>query len=123
MNNMVNTRQGRRWLEILIEELTFVSSLDQAATAVVNARVHLQNNPILAAVPSDLEDLIFHRLGREWHERQSLTMMLEQVQLAHSLGIYLRLHLFLSLSFFIYLFIYYVTRASPIPFHLSSTKY
>ena len=82
-----NAEQGRRWLEFLIEELTFVTSLEQAPEAIVTARSHLINNRHFAATAFCLEDLVFHRLGREWKDRQSLSGMLEQIQLAQLLGI------------------------------------
>lgn len=50
------------------------------------AKAHILNNPNFAAVASSLEELLFYRLKKEWEKRQSLSLLLEQVQLARFLG-------------------------------------
>lgn len=47
---------------------------------------HILTDPKYATITSCLEDLLFHRLSREWNERSTFTAILEQVQLAHLLG-------------------------------------
>ncbi|KAL1999926.1 hypothetical protein VTN02DRAFT_3799 [Thermoascus thermophilus] len=91
-------RRRRRWLERLIEELTFVSPLDQAPSAIITARSHLHSDQQFVAAGSTLEDLLFHRLGKEWERRNRLSMMLEQIQLARHLGPQVSTRLFRALS-------------------------
>lgn len=55
---------------------------------VVEAQVDLFHNRKLRAIASNLEDLLFHRLGKEWNKRRNLSALLEQIQLAHNLGEY-----------------------------------
>ena len=38
-------------------------------------------------IASCLEDLLFHRLGKEWSQRSELSSLLEQIQLSQSFGI------------------------------------
>jgi hypothetical protein len=38
-------------------------------------------------VTSHIEDLLFHRLGREWNERNNLSSLFEQIQLSQIFGI------------------------------------
>lgn len=78
--------QERRWLERLIDDLTFASSVDQAPFSIHEGKVYLLTSQNLATVASSLEDLLFYRLGKEWLKRRSLSMLLEQVQLAQVLG-------------------------------------
>ena len=52
----------------------------------VEARLSLLHDSKLGAVASNLEDLLFHRLGREWDTRKSLSALIEQIQLAQNLG-------------------------------------
>lgn len=76
-------------MERLIEELTFVSPFDQAPSAIITAKSHLHSDQQFVAAGSTLEDLLFHRLGKEWESRNRLSMMLEQIQLARDLGKYM----------------------------------
>ncbi|GAD91519.1 hypothetical protein PVAR5_0091 [Paecilomyces variotii No. 5] len=75
----------RRWFERLIEELTFVTSFDQAPSVLVMGKhnIHAEVN---STILSCLEDLLFHRLGKEWKNRNTFSAILEQVQLAHLIG-------------------------------------
>lgn len=50
------------------------------------AKDHLLNNQNFFVVGSSLEELLFYRLKKEWEKRQSLSVLLEQVQLARFLG-------------------------------------
>ena len=70
----------------MIEELTFASSIEQAAISIHTAKVHLYNNQNFAAVAFSLEELLFYRFQKEWNKRQTLSLLLEQVQLAQFLG-------------------------------------
>lgn len=38
------------------------------------------------AVASSLEDLLFHRLGKEWNDRSNFGALLEQILLSFDLG-------------------------------------
>ena len=84
-------RIRRRWLEKLIRTLTFVSSADCSSKSTAHARFVLSidlrdmkgtNAPI---VPSELESLFFHKIGRDWLEINNVSAVLEQMQLAELL--------------------------------------
>ncbi|KAL1886900.1 hypothetical protein Plec18167_000835 [Paecilomyces lecythidis] len=78
-------RRRRRWFERLIEELTFVTSFDQAPAVLVMGKRHIHAE-VNSTIISCLEDLLFHRLGKEWNNRNKFSSILEQVQLAHLIG-------------------------------------
>lgn len=71
---------------MLVEELVYASSVEQSAESIQTARYHIHNNPNFTGIAADLEGLLYHWLEKEWNERHSLTMMLEQIQLAALLG-------------------------------------
>lgn len=78
---------GRYWLERLIREMTFVASFDQASSAISMANSLLRRlDSEFISVASALEDLLFHRLGREWDERCSLSSLAEQILFSFDLG-------------------------------------
>lgn len=82
---LTSTIIGRRWFERLIEELTFVTSFDQAPAVLVMGKRHIHAE-MNSTIISCLEDLLFHRLGKEWSNRNKFSSILEQVQLAHLIG-------------------------------------
>jgi hypothetical protein len=64
-----------------------VTPFDQAAAAVSTANSFLRRSDSkYGIVGSSLEDLLFHRLGREWDDRCNLAAMLEQILLSINLG-------------------------------------
>lgn len=84
----------RHWLESLVQELTFISSVERCSQAIVRVQSDLlagnsiqgaQQGPLTVA--SHIEDLLFHRLGREWNERNDLSSLFEQIQLSQIFGI------------------------------------
>lgn len=89
----------RHWLEILVQELTFISSVQRCSQAIAKAQSDLlagnpsqgaQRGPLIVA--SHIEGLLFHRLGREWNERNDLSSLFEQIQLSQIFGISLIKH-------------------------------
>lgn len=84
----------RHWLENLVQELTFISSVERCSQVIVRVRSDLlAENPSQGArqapltVASHIEDLLFHRLGKEWNERNDLSSLFEQIQLLQIFGI------------------------------------
>lgn len=82
----------RHWLEILLRELIFVSSFEQSSQAMVEAQskiLRASQNPRqeLSVLAVNIEALIFHRLGREFVERNDISSLFEQVQVSQMLGI------------------------------------
>ncbi|KAH0545413.1 hypothetical protein FGG08_000554 [Glutinoglossum americanum] len=77
----------RTWLERLLESLTYLSSFGHHSKPVIEAQTGLLRDRKLATVASSLEDLLFHRLGREWDIRKNLSSLLEQIQLAQTLHV------------------------------------
>ncbi|KAH0558795.1 hypothetical protein GP486_004563 [Trichoglossum hirsutum] len=84
--NWCGITKGRHWLEELLKATTYVSSVEHDTALVVEAKMNLFNNSKLAAVASNLEDLLFHRLRKEWDKRKNLSSLLEQIQLARNLS-------------------------------------
>ncbi|KAI9669755.1 MAG: hypothetical protein M1831_007451 [Alyxoria varia] len=84
----------RLWLERLIRELTFVSSVAQSSEVVMDTCARLtksvdrppyeEANRMLVA--RSLEDLSFHRLGKDWTNRSGFSSLLEQIQFSIVLG-------------------------------------
>lgn len=77
---------GRFWLEELIRRLTYVSAIDQASSAVTKAISILHSNQAYLTVAFGLENLLFHRIGKEWQDRSSLSSLLGQYELSLLLG-------------------------------------
>jgi hypothetical protein len=63
-----------------------VSSLEQSPAAMTTLSLKLQSNPEFASTAYVFEDLLFHRMRREWGTMASLSASLEIVQQAHVLG-------------------------------------
>ena len=83
----------RHWLESLLRELIFVSSFEQCAQAITEAqskilssRQNPRQNRGLFVLAASIEDLLFHRLGKYWKERNDLSSLLEQIQVSQILG-------------------------------------
>lgn len=78
----------RQWLERLLRELTFLSSTEQSASAIMKARTELLHGHKFLVVRSSLEDLLYYRLNKkEWKDRSEFTSLLEQMQTAEAFGI------------------------------------
>lgn len=78
----------RHWLERLLRELTFLSSTEQSASAIVKTQKELLRGNKSLVVRSSLEGLLYYRLRREeWKERSEFTALLEQMQIAEAFGI------------------------------------
>ena len=75
----------RFWLENLISKLTFVSAFEQDPEAIVG-RLE-DKNGLRPSILINLEELLFHRLSREWRDRSTFAGILEQIQLPESLGV------------------------------------
>ena len=83
----------RFWLEKLIRELTFVSSIEQSSkvimeiyTYILRGRENPRHDKRVSVVARAMEDLLFHRLGRDWHQKNDLSSLLEQIQLSLFFG-------------------------------------
>ena len=83
----------RYWLESLLRELIFVSSFEQCAQTITEAqskilssRQNPRQNEGLFVLAASIEDLLFHRLGKDWNERNDLSSLFEQIQVSQILG-------------------------------------
>jgi len=76
----------RRWLQLLLDELIFVSSYEHSAYAIATIRTMLQTNPTVFATTACLEGFLFYRIKEDWHRINSFSEILQQVQIAHFLG-------------------------------------
>lgn len=81
----LKSNAGRHWLERLLRTLTYVSSLEQDAGAILKAQSRLFSDKG-TNVGSALEDLLYHRLGNDWTQRASFSWVLEQLQFASQIG-------------------------------------
>ena len=77
----------RSWLERLLRELTFLSSVEQSASAIAKTRRELLRGDTSLAVRSSLESLLYHKLRTEWNDRSEFTALIEQIQTAEAFGI------------------------------------
>ncbi|KAI9731582.1 MAG: hypothetical protein M1834_004702 [Cirrosporium novae-zelandiae] len=92
----------RSWLERLLREMTYISSFEQDTSALMKTHTKLFRRDRFAAIASCLEELLFHRLGREWDRRSDLSSLLEQIQLSQSLGPSVEMRFSRALSYKIY---------------------
>ena len=83
----------RFWLENLLRELTFVSSFEQYSKAITEAQALIlsgrrgpKQNKGLFILEASIEELLFHRLGRDWREMNDLSSLFEQIQISQGLG-------------------------------------
>lgn len=83
----------RSWLERLLRELIFVSSFEQSSQAIMEFQSNMlsaSRNPGqdkgLLALAAGIEGLLFHRLSKEWNERNSISSLFEEVQISQILG-------------------------------------
>ena len=83
----------RHWLESLLRELMFVSSLEQCAqtitevqSKILSSKQHPRQNKGLSVLAASIEDLLFHRLSKDWKERNDLSSLFEQIQVSQILG-------------------------------------
>ena len=83
----------RHWLELLLRELTFISSFEQSFQVITETRSEILSsrqdpghNKRLFILAASMEDLMFHRLGKEWNERNDLSSLFEQIHLSQFLG-------------------------------------
>ena len=79
----------RFWREYLLGEVIFRSAMQHDCEAATDAMKAIATKGHRnAAIFRGLEDLLFHRLrkDREWHVRNDLSSIFEQLQLSESLG-------------------------------------
>ena len=88
----------RHWLERLLRELTYLSSVKQHPSAIKLTHTELLNEKRFTTVSSFLGDLLYFRLESEWEQRNNFTSLLEQMQLAKALGSNVQSGLFRALS-------------------------
>ena len=91
----------RYWLETLLRELIFVSSFEQCAetitvaqSKILSSRQNPRQNKGLFVLAASIEDLLFHRLGKGWKERNDLSSLFEQIQVSQILGTSTSVHPF-----------------------------
>ena len=87
------TKFRRSWLEMLLREMAFVSSFENSSRVIVDAQLQIfrrgkngtqaRRLMILAA---NIEDLLFHRLGKDWQEKNDFSSLLEQIQVSQYFG-------------------------------------
>ena len=81
------SRPERFWGEYLLAEVIFRSGIQQDCEAATDAIEGITTKGRRnAAIFRGLEDLLFHRLGKEWNVRNDLSSIFEQLQLSESLG-------------------------------------
>ena len=88
----------RYWLEQLLRELTYLSAVEQHASTIAKTQAKLCYDREYIAILSSIEELLYHRLHREWSKRSNFTSLLEQLQLAKAFGSNLQNRLFRALS-------------------------
>ncbi|KAL8762219.1 MAG: hypothetical protein Q9184_001736 [Pyrenodesmia sp. 2 TL-2023] len=76
----------RSWLECLIRELTWVSSFEQDDTVSTVTLQRLRGDEGLRSVAAAIDALLLFRLRKEWKQRREASSLLEQMQLATTLG-------------------------------------
>jgi len=79
----------RFWIESHLSEIIFRSAVQHDCEASTSAIGNLTaKGKDYAAIPQGFEELLFHRLqrNREWHLRNDLSSIFEQLQLSESLG-------------------------------------
>ena len=88
----------RHWLERLLRELTHLSAVEQHASTITKTQAKLCYDREYIAILSSMEELLYHRLHKEWSKRSNFTSLLEQMQLAKAFGSNLQNRLFRALS-------------------------
>ncbi|KAL9101119.1 MAG: hypothetical protein Q9163_003596 [Psora crenata] len=76
----------RYWLETLFKELTWVSSFEQDSTLLRQTILDLMVSGKYPAIRSGLENLLYHRLDKDWDQNSGYSALLEQLQLAKIFG-------------------------------------
>ena len=80
----------RFWREYLLGEVIFRSAMQHDCEAATDAMKSIATKGRRnAAIFQGLEELLFNRLrkDREWHVRNDLSSIFEQLQLSESLGV------------------------------------
>lgn len=90
----------RHWLERILREFTYLSPAEQNTSAIMKAQAELCHDKRLIAISSFLEELLYHRVGKdkEWNKRSNFTSLLEQMQVAKALGSNVQIRLFRAVS-------------------------
>lgn len=83
---LTNGFEGRRWLQMLLSELVFVSSYEQCPTSIASIRKVFQSHANLRVIASSLENLTYHRLNYDFDRICHFTGALEQLEIANLLG-------------------------------------
>ena len=83
------SRLERFWVEYLLAEVIFRSAMQHDCEAATDAMKAIATKVGRnAAIFRSLEEILFHRMrkDREWHARNDLSSIFEQLQLSESLG-------------------------------------
>ena len=76
----------RHWLERLLRELTWGTAFEQDASVISQTKSRIFQKKEFPTVSSALEDLLYHRLRKDWSTQITYTTFLEQVQIARLFG-------------------------------------
>ena len=76
----------RHWLECLYRQLTYLSPFEQDTAGLVRAQSELFHGNEFKVVASSLEELIFHKIGRELPKISDVSSLFEQIQLSQNFG-------------------------------------
>lgn len=87
--NSINNTVERRWMETLLEELTYISAYEQDPLKIEAVWNNARNNKHLAWMLADFENLLIIHLrpGDQWELRNNISAWLDQFQVAYRLGL------------------------------------
>ena len=92
-------KMKRRWLEILIRQLTYGSAFEQDFRAITTERLKIANGNSPPASMASMEDLLFVRIRTEWEKRKLYSKLLEEIQVAELLGSHFKSRFHRALSY------------------------
>ena len=78
----------RHWLERLLRQLSYLSAVEQDASAIKKTQTELFSGKKSIDVSSSLEELLYYRLKNEWTKRSSFSSLVEQMNLAQAFGMF-----------------------------------
>ena len=64
-------------LQLFLREVTYVSSFKQDASIISKIQAEELRGDTASAIGSCFEDFLYHRLGREWAQRNNFSSFLE----------------------------------------------
>ena len=88
----------RHWLEKLLRQTTYLSSVEQSTAAILTTQEKLLQDHRLLTVSCFIEELLYHRLRSEWERRNGFTSLMEQIQMAEIFGYNVQKRVFRAIS-------------------------